>query len=252
MSAGTRPAQVWLPFRQIVDVPIETCLAAVESWQRTGLDGELRIGESRLRGPIEHDRDSGTRRIEVRLARGPLRPALRMRLYIDRWSPVDRSRAHPLRARPAHRSLLPRWPSPARLAGPFPVAAIARSACPRHRESATRGHRSRASLIPSGAASPSGSGGVSPAVPPPVRYPDCGRPAPRRPHCPGTSGRRDRLDAGGAADRGGVLAGPSPGRATAWPKLARCGAALMAALRFGSPTHRPPHASRPERAQRLA
>jgi len=28
----------------------------------------------------------GTRRIEVRLARGPLRPALRMRLDIDRWS----------------------------------------------------------------------------------------------------------------------------------------------------------------------
>ena len=86
MSAGTRTIQGWLPFRRIVDVPFETCLAAVESWQRTGPDGELRIGESRLRGPIEHDRDSGTRRIEVRLARGPLRPLLRMRLYIDRWS----------------------------------------------------------------------------------------------------------------------------------------------------------------------
>jgi hypothetical protein len=86
MSAGTCPVPGRLPFRRIVEVPFETCLAAVESGQRTGPDGELRIGESRLRGPIEHDRDSGTRRIEVRLARGPLRPLLRMRLNIDRWS----------------------------------------------------------------------------------------------------------------------------------------------------------------------
>jgi hypothetical protein len=86
MSAGTYSVLGGLPFRRIVDVPFETCLAAVESWQRTGLDGALRIGESRLRGPIEHDRDSGTRRIEVRLARGPLRPLLPMRLNIDRWS----------------------------------------------------------------------------------------------------------------------------------------------------------------------
>ena len=87
MSTGTGTVPGWLSFRRTVDVPFETCLAAVESWQRTGPDGELRIGESRLRGPVEHDRDSGTRRIEVRLARGPLRPLLRMRLYIDRWSP---------------------------------------------------------------------------------------------------------------------------------------------------------------------
>jgi len=86
VSAGTCLALGWLTFRRIVDVPFETCLAALESWQRTGLDGELRIGESRLRGPIEHDRDSGTRRIQVRLARGSLRPLLRMRLDIDRWS----------------------------------------------------------------------------------------------------------------------------------------------------------------------
>ena len=86
MNAGTCPVPGRLPFRRIVEIPFEACLAAVESGQRTGPDGELRIGESRLRGPIEHDRDSGTRRIEVRLARGPLRPLLRMRLNIDRWS----------------------------------------------------------------------------------------------------------------------------------------------------------------------
>ena len=36
--------------------------------------------------PMEHDRDLGTRRIQVRLAREPLYPPLRMRLDIDRWS----------------------------------------------------------------------------------------------------------------------------------------------------------------------
>jgi hypothetical protein len=39
-----------------------------------------------LLGPMEHDLDVGTRRIQVRLARGPLYPPLRMRLEIDRWS----------------------------------------------------------------------------------------------------------------------------------------------------------------------
>jgi hypothetical protein len=36
--------------------------------------------------PLEHDHGSGTRRVEVRLARGPLRPLLRMRLNVDCWS----------------------------------------------------------------------------------------------------------------------------------------------------------------------
>jgi hypothetical protein len=46
----------------------------------------VRVGQSRLRGPIEYDHGSGTCRVEVRLARGPLRPLLRMRLNIDCWS----------------------------------------------------------------------------------------------------------------------------------------------------------------------
>ena len=86
MSAGMCPALGWLSFRRIVDIPFETCVAALESWQRTGQDGELRIGQSLLRGSIEHDCDSGIYRIEVRLTRGPLRPPLRMRLDVDRWS----------------------------------------------------------------------------------------------------------------------------------------------------------------------
>jgi hypothetical protein len=86
VSAGTCSVLGCLSFRRIVDIPFERCVAALESWQRTGQDGELRIGRSLLRGPIEHDRDLGTCRIEVRLARGPLRPLLRMRLNIDHWS----------------------------------------------------------------------------------------------------------------------------------------------------------------------
>ena len=76
----------WLSFPRIIDVPFESCVATLESWQRTGHDGELRIGQSLLRWPVEHDREYGTCRIEVGLARGPLRPPLRMRLDIDRWS----------------------------------------------------------------------------------------------------------------------------------------------------------------------
>jgi len=86
MSGSAGSALGSLSFRRIVDVPFQACMAALDSWQRTGHGGELRSGGTRLPGPVEHDRDSGTRRIEVRLARGPLRPSLRMRLDIDRWS----------------------------------------------------------------------------------------------------------------------------------------------------------------------
>ncbi|HEY2490470.1 MAG TPA: hypothetical protein VGI37_13265 [Streptosporangiaceae bacterium] len=87
MSASMAAARGSLSFRRIVDVPFQTCVAALDSWQRTG-HGELPVGESLLRGPVERDRETGTRRIQVRLARGPLRPLrpLRMRLDIDPWS----------------------------------------------------------------------------------------------------------------------------------------------------------------------
>ena len=73
-------------FRRIVDVPFQTCVAALDSWQQTEQGGEVRFGESLLCGPMERDPGSATRRIQVRLARGALRPLLRMRLDIDRWS----------------------------------------------------------------------------------------------------------------------------------------------------------------------
>jgi len=73
-------------FRRIVDVPFETCVAALDSWQQSEQDGEVRFGESLLCGPAERDPGSATRRIQVRLARGALRPLLHMRLDIDRWS----------------------------------------------------------------------------------------------------------------------------------------------------------------------
>ena len=96
MGAGVCPALGWLSFRRIVDIPFEACVAVLENWQRTGQDGEVRIGPSRLRGPIKHDRDSGTCRIQARLARGPLRSLLCMRLDIDRWSSSPSSTAFEL------------------------------------------------------------------------------------------------------------------------------------------------------------
>jgi hypothetical protein len=86
-SADKYPVVGPLSFRRIVDIPYQTCVAALGSWQ-AGQHGELLVGRSMLSGPFERDRDSGTCRIEVRLARGPLRPRLRMRLDIDRWSAI--------------------------------------------------------------------------------------------------------------------------------------------------------------------
>jgi hypothetical protein len=80
------PAPGSLSFWRIVDVPFETCVAALDSRLGASHGGELRFGGSQVLGPIEHDHDLGTRRIQVRLARGPLYPPLRMRLEIDRWS----------------------------------------------------------------------------------------------------------------------------------------------------------------------
>jgi hypothetical protein len=81
MGMGSGPD--WLSLRRIVDIPFETCVAALEGWPREGHNGELQVGQSTLRRPIEHDRGSGTCRVEVRLARGPLRPPLRIRLNVD-------------------------------------------------------------------------------------------------------------------------------------------------------------------------
>ena len=83
---GVGSGRGWPSLRRIVDIPFETCVAAVEGWRREGPNGDLQVGQSRLRGPIEHDRGSGTCQVEVRLARGRLRPPLRMRLNIDCWS----------------------------------------------------------------------------------------------------------------------------------------------------------------------
>ena len=86
MSTNMVPVIESLSFWRIEDVPFETCVAALDGWLRAGRDGGLRFGGSQLLGPMEHDHNVGTRRIQVRLARGPWYPMLRMRLDIDRWS----------------------------------------------------------------------------------------------------------------------------------------------------------------------
>jgi len=138
-SADKYPVVGPLSFRRIVDIPYQTCVAALGSWQAEQ-HGELLVGQSMLSGPFERDGDSGTRRIEVRLARGPLRPRLRMRLDIDRWSATSIVlELIPLSAGPAHRGLLPGRPPPARRPDPF-AAAVRTAAAPgqRPRQPATR------------------------------------------------------------------------------------------------------------------
>jgi hypothetical protein len=73
-------------FRRIVDVPFETCVTELDSWQQAEHGGDVRFGAGLLCGPAERDPGSATYRIQVRLAHGVLRPPLRMRLDIDRWS----------------------------------------------------------------------------------------------------------------------------------------------------------------------
>jgi hypothetical protein len=77
-----------LSFRRIADIPFDARMAVLDSWQRTRHDGELRLGNSLLRGPAGRDHHLGTCRIEVQPARGPLRSPVRMRLDIEPWSPI--------------------------------------------------------------------------------------------------------------------------------------------------------------------
>jgi hypothetical protein len=74
-----------LSFRRIAGIPFDAYMSELESWHLTGHDGELRLGNSLLRGPIEHDQYFGIWRIEVRLTRGRLLPPVRMRLEIGPW-----------------------------------------------------------------------------------------------------------------------------------------------------------------------
>ena len=119
LSADMCSAVGWLSFRRLADIPFDACLDALESWQRTGQDSELHVRQSLLRGPIEADRDSGTCRIQVRLACRPLRRPLLMRPEIDRWSSSRTAVELTPYRRPAHSRLLPRRPPPAGLLDPL-------------------------------------------------------------------------------------------------------------------------------------
>src|SRR5215471_12397523 len=64
-QAGLAPVGGPLSFRRIIDVPFQTWVAALDGWQRTG-HRDLLVGDSLLRGPASQDRETGTRRIQVR------------------------------------------------------------------------------------------------------------------------------------------------------------------------------------------
>jgi len=117
-------------------------VAALGSGQLTGPDGGRRVGQALVCGPAEHDRDCGTCLVQVHLARGPLRPPLRMRLQADHWSsspPRTALETHPPRARPAQRRLLPGRPPAAGLPGPLARTARADAAHGPRRQPAARG-----------------------------------------------------------------------------------------------------------------
>jgi len=78
-----------LSFRRIAGIPFDACMAVLESWPLSGHDSELRLGNSVLQGPINRDNYLGTCWVDVRLARGPLRPPVPMRLGIEPWSPTS-------------------------------------------------------------------------------------------------------------------------------------------------------------------
>jgi hypothetical protein len=42
-----------MSFRRIADIPFDAYIAAFDSWQLTGHHGELRLGNSLLRGPAK-------------------------------------------------------------------------------------------------------------------------------------------------------------------------------------------------------
>lgn len=86
LGAGVCPVAGPVSFWRIVPSPFPAWVAALERWQLTGRDGHLRLGDSVLHGPADHDPQFGTCRVEVRLARGPLRPRVRMQLHLDHWS----------------------------------------------------------------------------------------------------------------------------------------------------------------------
>jgi hypothetical protein len=81
-----KPMVACLTFRRIVDVPFETCVTRLDSWQQAGHGGEARFGGSLLCGPAGRDPGPAAYRVQVRLARGALRPLLRMRIDVDRWT----------------------------------------------------------------------------------------------------------------------------------------------------------------------
>lgn len=75
-----------LSFRRVVGIPFDSCVSALDSWQRNAPRGELQVGRNLVSGPIEHDSAAGTCRMNVRLAIRRVGPTLRMRLDIDQYT----------------------------------------------------------------------------------------------------------------------------------------------------------------------
>ncbi len=133
-----------LSFRRIADIPFDAYMAALDSWQLTGHDGELRLGHSLLRGPI--GARSALRYLPDRGPAGPRAAAPAGADAAGHRALVahrHRPRTHPVPAGQAQRSLLRGRPPPAGLPDPHATGTRAGAAAPRSGSSARSRQRGR-------------------------------------------------------------------------------------------------------------
>jgi hypothetical protein len=136
-------------FRRIADIPFDSYMAALDSWQLTRHDGELRLGSSLLRGPIARSPHG------YQADRGPAGPRAAAPAGADATghralvAHRHRPRAHPVPACTAQRSLLRGRPPPAGLPDPRAPGTRAGAAAPRSGSTARSRQRGRPGSQPS-------------------------------------------------------------------------------------------------------
>jgi hypothetical protein len=84
MGIGSGPG--WLSLRRIVDIPFETCVAALEAGRARDTTVNCKSARARCAARSSMIAARVHAGVEVRLARGPLHAQLRTRLNIDCWS----------------------------------------------------------------------------------------------------------------------------------------------------------------------
>ena len=128
-----------MSFRRITDIPFDAYMAALDSWQLTGHRGELRLGNSLLRGAgrarstLRYHADRGA--LGPRAAAPAGADTARDRALVAHR---HRPRTHPVPTGEAERILLRGRPPPAGLPDPPATGAHGGAAAPRSGKSARR------------------------------------------------------------------------------------------------------------------